>query len=145
MAWAFAAILAANAQPNTEAPMLAYTVQGDAVPEPLGGLQGDVARGKSIVLDRRRGNCLICHVFPIAGEPFQGEMWPSMVDVGSRLSKGQIRLRLIDQSRLDPETIMPPYYRVNGLTNVAPDYTGRPMLSAQEIEDVVAYLASLTE
>jgi sulfur-oxidizing protein SoxX len=115
------------------------------VAEALGGLKGDAARGLAVVVDRRRGNCLICHAFPIEGEPFQGEIGPPMTGVGARLSPGQIRLRLIDQSRINPETMMPPYYRVAGLTDVAPEYRGRPALTAQEIEDVVAYLAGLKE
>jgi sulfur-oxidizing protein SoxX len=136
--------VAGNTQAAASA-LLPYDIRGDAVPEALGGLTGDAERGKAIVLDRRRGNCLICHAFPIEGEPFQGEIGPPMTGVASRLTKAQIRLRLIDQSRLNPETIMPPFYRVEGLTNVAPEYEGRPALDAQEIEDVVAYLAGLTE
>jgi sulfur-oxidizing protein SoxX len=144
VAWASAAP-AAGAPPLSEAAMLPYEVTGDAVPGALGGLQGDAARGKAVVLDRRRGNCLICHVFPIEGEPFPGEIGPSMAGVGARLSAGQIRLRLIDQSRINSQTLMPPYYRIDGLANVAPEWRGRPALTAQEIEDVVAYLAGLTE
>jgi sulfur-oxidizing protein SoxX len=125
--------------------MLAYEVEGDAVPAALGGLRGEAASGKAVVLDRRRGNCLICHAFPLEGEPFQGEIGPPMMGVGARLSAGQIRLRLIDQSRINPQTLMPPYYRVDRLTDVAPEWRGRPALTAQEIEDVVAYLTSLTE
>jgi sulfur-oxidizing protein SoxX len=136
--------VAGNTQAAASA-LLPYDIRGDAIPEPLGGRTGDAVRGKAIVLDRRRGNCLICHAFPIEGEPFQGEIGPPMTGVASRLTKAQIRLRLIDQSRLNPETIMPPFYRVEGLTNVAPEYEGRPALDAQEIEDVVAYLAGLTE
>lgn len=117
----------------------------DSVPEPLGGLTGDPGRGKDVVLDRRRGNCLICHSAPIAGEPFQGELGPALAGVGSRLDEGQIRLRLIDQSRISPRTIMPPYYRVEGLRDVDPAYRDRPALDAQEIEDVVAYLRTLTD
>jgi len=125
--------------------LLPYKVRGDAIPEPLGALEGDPARGKTVVLDRRRGNCLICHSFPVENEPFQGELGPPMAGVASRLTEGQIRLRLIDQTRINPETIMPPYYRVKGLTNVAPAYRGEPALTAQEIEDVVVYLATLTD
>ncbi len=142
--WAFAAT-AADAQTQTDGPLLAYEPRGDAVTEPLGGLIGDPVRGKAVVLDRRRGNCLICHVFPIEGQPFQGEIGPPMAGVASRLSEGQIRLRLIDQSRINSGTIMPPYYRVEGLRNVASEYAGRPALDAQEIEDVVAYLSGLME
>ncbi|MDX2264469.1 MAG: sulfur oxidation c-type cytochrome SoxX [Hyphomicrobiales bacterium] len=142
--WAVASCFAA-AHAATEGGVARYEVVGDAVPEPLDSLQGDAARGQAIVLDRRKGNCLICHSFPVAGEPFQGDIGPAMAGVASRLSEGQIRLRLIDQSRVNPETIMPPYHRVDGLRDVASDYAGRPALTAQEIEDVTAYLMSLTQ
>ncbi|MEX2481731.1 MAG: sulfur oxidation c-type cytochrome SoxX [Gammaproteobacteria bacterium] len=122
-----------------------YSVRGDAVPEALGALRGDAARGRAIVLDRRRGNCLICHRVPVDDEAFQGEIGPPLAGVGSRLDAGQIRLRLIDQSRLNPATIMPPYYCISGLTDVAPEYRGRPALPAQAIEDVVAWLATLQD
>lgn len=147
-----AAVLLASAAPGSGAgvpadgdPLLGFRQQGDAVQAPLGALDGDPQRGLAIVRDRRRGNCLICHELPIDEEPFQGDIGPSLAGVGSRFSAGQIRLRLIDQSRLNPETLMPPYYRVHDLTNVAPDYRGEPALTAQEIEDVVAYLTTLTE
>jgi sulfur-oxidizing protein SoxX len=120
-----------------------FEQQGDAVPASLGGLEGDAASGKDIVLDRRRGNCLICHIFPFPDEPFQGEIGPELIGVADRLGEGQIRLRLIDQSRINPDTLMPPYYRVDELTDVAPEYRGKPALEAQEIEDVVAYLMTL--
>lgn len=141
------AVVASGAAPAPadDSSLIDFEQVGDAVPAPLGGLAGDAARGRAIVLDRRRGNCLICHRFPIEGEPFQGEIGPPLTDVGSRLDAGQIRLRLIDQSRINPETVMPPYYRVDGLVRVAPEYRGRPALDAQEIEDVVAYLAGLRE
>jgi L-cysteine S-thiosulfotransferase len=122
-----------------------FTVVGDAIPEPLAGKRGDPARGRRIVLDRELGNCLICHQVPEAGEPFQGDLGPNLAGVGGRLSPGQIRLRLVDQSRLNPATIMPPYHRIDGLNRVAARYRGRPVLSAEEIEDVVAYLATLKE
>lgn len=139
------ALASAGAQAASGSELLHYTVRGDAVPEPLGGLAGDPGRGMEIVLDRRRGNCLICHSVPVAGEPFQGELGPPLAGVGSRLDEGQIRLRLIDQSLIAPQTVMPPYYRVEGLRDVAPEYRGRPALGAQEIEDVIAYLETLTD
>jgi sulfur-oxidizing protein SoxX len=70
---------------------------------------------------------------------------PSLAGAGSRWSVGQLRLRIADASRLNPNTIMPPYYRVEHLTRVAPAFAGKPILSAEEIEDVVAFLASLRE
>lgn len=125
--------------------LAAYTVVGDAIPKPLGGLAGDASRGRALVLDRALGNCLICHRAPVPAEPFQGEIGPDLAGVASRLTPGQIRLRLVDQSRLDPATLMPPYYRVDNLTRVAPQFAGRPVLEAQQIEDIVAWLATLKE
>lgn len=134
------------ATPFAEQQSLAgFIVAGDAIPEPLAGRKGDAGRGEALIRDRRMGNCLICHEFPIADEPFQGKIGPPLAGIGLRLSEGQIRLRLVDQSRLNPETLMPPYYRVDGLRHVAPEYAGRPALDAQQIEDVVAYLLTLRE
>lgn len=121
----------------------AYEVVADAIPQPLGGLAGDAGRGAAIVRDRERGNCLICHKGADPAEPFQGSIGPPLTGVGARLDAGQIRLRLVDASRLNPQTVMPPYFRTENLHDVAPQYRGKPALSAQEIEDVVAYLATL--
>lgn len=74
-----------------------------------------------------------------------GSLAPGLAGVGKRLSVGQLRLRIVDASRVNPNTIMPPYYRNEGLNRVAPAYAGKPTLSAEQIEDVVAFLASLTE
>lgn len=120
-----------------------YAVVGDAIPAPLGGLSGDPARGHALVRDRERGNCLICHQGADASEPFQGTIGPPLASVGLRLDAGQIRLRLVDASLLNPQTVMPPYFRTDNLHDVAPAFRGKPALSAQEIEDVVSYLASL--
>src|SRR5262245_14772550 len=98
-----------------EAALLPFQREGDAVPEALGGLKGDVRRGEDIVRDRRLGNCLICHQLPLKDEPFQGEIGPALTGIGARFSEGQIRLRLIDESLINPQTIMPPYYRTANL------------------------------
>jgi sulfur-oxidizing protein SoxX len=128
-----------------EAALLPFQAAGDAVPEALGGLKGDAIRGEEIVRDRRAGNCLICHRLPLKDEPFQGEIGPDLTGIGTRLSAAQIRLRLIDGSLINPQTLMPPYYRVANLNNVDPDYAERPGLTAQQLEDVTAYLASQKE
>jgi sulfur-oxidizing protein SoxX len=122
-----------------------YEIVGDAIPRPLGGHLGDPDRGRRIVLDRETGNCLICHRLPEPGERFQGDLAPSLEGVGKRLGVGQLRLRLVDQSRINPATLMPPYHRVDGLSRVAERYRGRPVLTAAEIEDVVAFLATLRD
>jgi sulfur-oxidizing protein SoxX len=87
----------------------------------------------------------LCHAGPFPEERFQGDLGPDLAGAGSRWSEGQLRLRLIDASRLNPETIMPPYYRVDGLTRVGAPWRGKPVLSAEQIEDVVAFLMTLRE
>ena len=120
-------------------------VVGDAIPEPLTGTSGDPVAGRAIVLDRRLGACLLCHTGPFAEERFQGTLAPDLSGAGSRWSAGQLRLRLVDATRLEPATIMPPYYRVDGLTRVGRSWRGKPMLTAQQVEDVVAFLATLRD
>jgi len=84
------------------------TVVGDAIPASLSGAPGDAARGRSIVLDRQRGLCLLCHSGPFPEERFQGDLAPSLAGAGSRLSEGQLRLRTVDGRRLNPDTIILP-------------------------------------
>jgi sulfur-oxidizing protein SoxX len=109
----------------------------------LTGTQGDAARGRAIVADRHVGLCLLCHSAPIPEERFQGELAPDLKGVASRLSEGELRLRIVDSGRVNPATIMPSYYRSEGFTRVAPAFRGKTVLSAQQIEDVVAYLMTL--
>lgn len=120
-----------------------YRVVGDAIPAALDGATGDASRGLKIAVDRKRGNCVACHALPAAEATFPGDVGPSLAGVGDRLNPGQIRLRVVDQTRVVPRTVMPPYYRVEGLKDVAPEYAGKPILNAGEIEDLVAYLSSL--
>ena len=123
----------------------AYTVAGDAIPISLTGAVGDPARGRAIVLDRRLGGCLLCHSGPFPEEKFQGTLAPDLAGAGLRWSAGQLRLRLVDATRLNPDTIMPPYYRVDGLTRVGSAWRGKPILTAGQIEDVLAFLLTLRE
>lgn len=118
-------------------------VVGDAIPHTLSGSAGDTARGQSVFTERGSGHCVLCHSIGGLDAPFQGDVGPDLSDVGARFSAGQIRLRIVDASRLNPETVMPPYYRVRGLHQVARDHQGKPVLSSQQIEDLVAYLADL--
>ena len=133
------------AGPLLAAALVPYAVVGDAIPAPLTAEPGDPARGRAVVVDRRAGLCLLCHSGPFPEEPFQGDLAPDLAGAGSRWSAGQLRLRLVDSRRLDPLTIMPADYRVDGLERVGAAWRGRPILSAQEIEDVVAFLATLRD
>jgi sulfur-oxidizing protein SoxX len=128
-----------------EAGLVPYQVVADAIPAPLTGAAGDPARGRAIVGDRKLGLCLLCHSGPFPEDRLQGTLAPSLAGVGSRLSAGQLRLRVVDASRVNPSTIMPPYYRIEDLTRVAPSFAGKPILNAEQVEDVVAFLAALTK
>jgi sulfur-oxidizing protein SoxX len=124
---------------------VAQQVVGDAIPASLTGQPGDAARGRAIVANRSLGLCLLCHSGPIAEERFQGDLAPSLAGAGSRWSEGQLRLRIADGARLNADTIMPPYYRTTGLQRVARNFEGKTILSAAQVEDVVAYLATLRD
>jgi len=119
-----------------------YTIVGDAIPEPLTGTKGDAARGRALIVDRSN-TCILCHSGPFPEQAFQGDLAPNLAGSGSRWSEGQLRLRLVDASRLNAATIMPSYYRVAGLARVGVSWRGKPILSAEQIEDIVAYLVTL--
>ena len=118
-------------------------IDGDSMPLPLGGIEGDPVAGEQIFVARESGHCVLCHQVNGLSAPFQGNLGPSLSDVGARLSPGQIRLRLVDASLVNPGTVMPPYHRTNDLNQVDAAYTGKPVLTEAEIEHLVAYLAGL--
>ena len=122
-----------------------WAVVSDAIPASLTGAKGDPVRGRAIVTNRQVGLCLLCHSGPFPEERLQGTMAPDLKGSGSRWSEGQLRLRIVDAGRLNPDSIMPPYYRTDGLTRVAPSFQGKPVLTAEQIEDVVAFLVMLRE
>jgi len=117
----------------------------DAMPQSLTGTKGDAARGRAIVVNRQVGLCLLCHSGPFPEEQFQGNLAPDLKGAGGRWSEGQLRLRIVDSGRVNPATIMPAYHRTEGLARVAPSYRGKPVLSHEQIEDVVAFLMTLKD
>jgi len=122
-----------------------YTAIGDAIPASLTGAPGDPVRGKAIVVSRQTGLCLLCHSAPLPEEKFQGTIGPDLKGVGLRNTEGQLRLRIVDSRIFNPDTIMPSYYRLDGLERVAPAFRGKTVLTAEQIEDVVAFLMTLRD
>ncbi len=143
MRWAFwiALLGAAGGDGALAGEAVPYRVEGDSIPARLAPA-GDAARGRQVVLARDY-NCLLCHAVPEPGVRFMGNVGPPLAGVGARLSEGQLRLRVVDPVRLNPESVMPSYYRVEGLSQVAEAWRGKPVLTAQQVEDTIAYLQTL--
>jgi sulfur-oxidizing protein SoxX len=120
-----------------------FAIVGDGIPDSLTGSPGDAARGRALVLDRA-STCILCHSGPLETR-FQGDLAPNLTGAGSRWTESQLRLRLVDASRFNPDTIMPSYYRVDGLRRVGKNWQDKPILSAEQIEDIVAYLVTLRD
>jgi sulfur-oxidizing protein SoxX len=126
-----------------EASLVSYKVEGGRIQAALTQEAGDATRGRAAALSRDAGNCFLCHSMPDAGETPLGNIGPPLAGVGRRLTAAQLRLRLVDSTRINRATVMPAYYRIQGLRQVAPAYAGKPLLTAQQVEDVIAYLLTL--
>ena len=118
----------------------AATIEQPLTPQP-----GDPARGAAVALDFAKGDCNACHKFPAPSLPPDafGDIGPDLTRVGARLSAPQLRQQIVDARVVDPDTLMPPFHATSGLTRVDPKYAGQPILTAQEVEDLVAYLETL--
>lgn len=123
----------------------ATAAPAEGLPTPLTDQPGDVAEGRAIVTTRERGLCILCHSGPFPEVDFMGNLAPDLTGVGARLTVPELRQRIVDSRMVNPETIMPPYHATNGLTRVGENWIGTTILTAQEVEDVVAFLATLTE
>jgi sulfur-oxidizing protein SoxX len=132
--------------PTTQAaaqPVTDYRIDNGEIRSPLAGLRGDPVRGRAIVLNNNEGACLLCHTVPDSGAAFMGNLGPPLAGTGARLGAGALRLRMVDSTRINPQSIMPAYHRVDGLQRVGAAWRGKPVLTAQQVEDVVAYLQGL--
>jgi sulfur-oxidizing protein SoxX len=125
--------------------LLAASGVAQGLAEPLTAVRGDPVRGRAIVVNRQTGLCLLCHSGPFPEIPFQGDLGPDLTGVGSRLDLSDLRLRLVDSRAINAQTIMPPYFSLYSLTRVGARWEGRTILDAQQVEDVVAFLATLTK
>ena len=131
-----ACVLSAPSAPTASAP---------TIDTPLTASPGNPDNGRRIVLNRAASACLLCHSGPFPAPHLQGSIGPSLAGVGARLSPGEIRLRLVDPARFNPDTVMPAYYLTTGLNRVGQPWQGKPVLTAEQIEDVVAFLTTLGE
>jgi len=121
-----------------------YIVENFAINTPLNGLTGEPENGRKLVVDKNKGNCLACHTLPIPEEDFHGTIGPPLIGIASRQNPAQLRLRIADMKQINPFSIMPGYYRDTiKINRIAAKYEGTTILSAQEVEDIVAYLATL--
>jgi L-cysteine S-thiosulfotransferase len=145
LALALPLLMPLRAGPAAADGLVPYRVEGDAIPSSLTGAPGDAARGRAIVANRQAGLCLLCHAGPFPEERFQGNLAPDLSGAGARWSIGQLRLRIVDSRRIDPATIMPSYHRTEDLVRVGAAWRGRPILTAEQVEDVVAFLATLKD
>ena len=123
----------------------AQQVDGEVIVDSLSGPPGDPTRGRLIVLSRQSGLCILCHSGPFPEERFQGNLAPDLSLSAAKLSEGQLRARIVDASRFNPNTIMPAYFRKDHGSRIAPQFANKTILTAQEIEDVVAFLVSLKQ
>ncbi len=134
----------AQGDSRSDASYCAWEAVNFAIEQPLCGLRGDAGRGRALAADSHGGNCLACHQMPIAEEPFHGTVGPPLDGVGGRYTAAQIRLRIVDEQLVNPWTIMPGFYRDPAEANrVAGEFWGKTFLSAQQVEDLVAYLVTL--
>ncbi len=125
---------------------ITFTIVDHEIPESLTGRPGNPEDGLKWFVNRKLGNCLACHkVSALEGEPYHGEIGPSLDGVASRLSEGEMRLRLVDPKVINPDTIMPAFFRSSGLRNVMEKFKGKTILTAQQIEDIIAFLKTLKE
>ena len=143
LAWAATAFAPLGATDASAQVQSSYRIVADGIPEPLAATTGDAARGRALILARDAANCVLCHAVPDPAVRFAGDVGPTLTGIGARLSVSQLRLRVADNLRVNPASAMPSYYKVAGLARVATQYAGKPILTAAEVEDVVAYLATL--
>jgi sulfur-oxidizing protein SoxX len=141
---ALGALLGMTAMASAQEP-ITYEVVNFGIPTPLTLDPGDSERGWAIVQDASNATCLICHTMPMPWQPDHGNLAPDLAGVGSRYTAAELRLRLVDPKALNPDTIMPSYYRIEGLERVQEKYQGKTVYGPQDIEDVIAYLLMLTE
>lgn len=127
--------------PAGASPRIAF--DGDAIATPLTAQAGDARRGRAIVVNRQLGLCLLCHSGPFPEETSPGNLATNLDGAGARWTEAQLRARIVDARRLDPASLMPAFHAIGSKQRVGAAWQGRPILDAQQVEDVVAFLQTL--
>lgn len=137
-------VMATSAIAGEAAKIVKYDVVDDtSIPKSLTGKPGDAKNGRKISIHRKKGNCLACHKMPVPEQQFHGNIAPDLKGVAERYTEGELRLRIVDSKVLNEDSFMPAFYRNDGFHRVLKKFVGKTLLSAQEVEDVVAYLLTL--
>ena len=129
--------------PASAADLIKYQINNDAIATSLTRKAGDPVKGKKLATNRKKGNCLACHSMPIPEQAFHGNIGPDLKGISSRYSEGELRLRIVNPKVLNSETIMPAFYKADGFNRVMKKFVGKTIITAQEVEDIVAYLMTL--
>jgi L-cysteine S-thiosulfotransferase len=140
---ALIAVALALGNANAGAALPAYEIVGDGIPAPLAAEAGDSGRGRALVVAHDAANCVLCHAVSDPAIRFSGDVGPPLDGIARRLTTAQLRLRVVDDAQVNRATVMPSYFKVAGLVQVAAPYVDKPILSAREVEDIVAWLATL--
>jgi len=114
-----------------------------SIAKSLSGKAGDPANGRKLAINRKKGNCLACHTLPIPEQSFHGQIGPPLTGIGARYELAQLRLRVVDPKIINPNSIMPAFFKNSGFVRPIKKFEGKSILNAQEIEDVIAYLSTL--
>ena len=140
------ALCGLSIQAPAEEPVAYEVVDEASIPASLTGAAGDPDKGRATFIDRKLGNCLGCHaVTELEAEPFHGEVGPPLDGVAEIYEEGELRLRVVNPKLVNPDTIMPGFYVTDGLHRVAEKFQGKTILTAEQVEDIVAYLMTLED
>ena len=142
LATAMGLALAASIGFSAQAELVKFDIVDGTIPQSLTGKAGDAANGRKLAYNRKKGNCLACHVMPIPEQQFHGTIGPALDGVGSNLNSAELRMRMVDAQAINPDSVMPAFYKT-GQVRVMKKFVGKTILQPQEIEDIIAYLTTL--